>query len=172
MRAGPDLDGGGSFRGDSRRERRALAVSHLGRSGFFLRRFPGLPAWANVCRAYGAGAAVSVRTRGRQSEKQIPHTHSRVRDDNLALLRKLPGGAFFFAELRESLALICQARQQRGGLPDFAVLAVEFGDARVNFFQADCIRIPHGAAAIGGEAVAVEINNVYVRSAQGESFFE
>ena len=134
MRAGPDLDGGGSFRGDSRRERRAPAVPHLRRSGFFLRRFPGLPAWANVCRAYGAGAAVSVRTRGRQSEKQIPCPHSRVRDDNLPRLLKLNGGAFVFAEVGESFALICQARQQRGWLPDFAVLAMEFGDARENLF--------------------------------------
>src|SRR5271168_591657 len=108
----------------------------------------------------------------RQSEKQIPCPHSRVRDDNLPRLLKLNGGAFFFAEVGESFALLREARQQRGWLPDFAVLAVEFGDARVNLFEADCVRIPHGAAAIGGEAVAVEINNVYVRSAQGESFFE
>ncbi len=85
---------------------------------------------------------------------------------------KLDSGAFFFAEVGESFALVCEARQQRGWLPDFAVLAVKFGDARENLFQADRVRIPHGAAAIGGEAVAVEINNVYVRSAQGEPFFE
>jgi hypothetical protein len=31
-------------------------VSHLRRSGFSLRFFLGLPAWANLCRAYGAGS--------------------------------------------------------------------------------------------------------------------
>jgi hypothetical protein len=36
----------------------APAVSHLRRSGFFLRIFPGLPAWANLFRAYGTGVSV------------------------------------------------------------------------------------------------------------------
>src|SRR5580698_1737 len=35
----------------------ATAVSHPRRSEFHLRFFPGLPAWANVSRANGAGAA-------------------------------------------------------------------------------------------------------------------
>ena|SRR5277367_1859093 len=48
--------------GDAMRPRlRAKLVSHLRRSRFFLRFFPGLPAWASLCRAYGAGAAACVR---------------------------------------------------------------------------------------------------------------
>jgi hypothetical protein len=54
-----------------------------------------------------------------------------VRDDTWRfLLRKLAGGAFFFAESGESFSLICQSDQERSRLPDFAVLAMEFGDAR------------------------------------------
>src|SRR5271170_3203583 len=34
---------------------RARLGSHLRRSGLFLQWFPGLPAWANLFRAYGAG---------------------------------------------------------------------------------------------------------------------
>lgn len=55
-------------------------------------------------------------------------------DDASILWRKLDCRAFFFAELREGFTLFCQARQERGWLPDFAVLAVEFTDARVNLF--------------------------------------
>src|SRR3984885_4088084 len=49
---------------------------------------------------------------------------------------------------------------------------MEFGDAPVNLFEAHRVRVPHRAAAIRGGAVAVEINNVYVRSAQGVAFFQ
>ena len=52
------------------------------------------------------------------------------------------------------------------------MLLVEFGNARVNIFQADRIRIPHRDRRDGGEAIAIEINNVYVRSAQGVAFLE
>ena len=34
---------------------RTRLVSHLRRSEFLLRRVPGLPGWAKLCRAYGAG---------------------------------------------------------------------------------------------------------------------
>ena len=50
--------------GDAVRPRlRAKLVSHLRRSRFFLRFFPGLPAWASLCRAYGAGVAIFVGER-------------------------------------------------------------------------------------------------------------
>src|SRR6202050_5582548 len=79
---------------------------------------------------------------------------------------KLRRHAFFLAELGECLALLCKALQQRGGPPDIAVLTMEFGDALVNFLEADGVGIPHGTAAECGKAVAVQINNVDVRSAQ------
>ena len=41
----------------------AQHVSHLRRSEFFLRAFPAFPRWANLCRAYGAGAVVCDRKR-------------------------------------------------------------------------------------------------------------
>jgi hypothetical protein len=67
---------------------------------------------------------------GDAAKKQIPRS---ARDDNPGIFRrKLDGGTFFFAELSEAFALSCQARQQRSWLPDFAVLAMEFRDARVN----------------------------------------
>ena len=80
--------------------------------------------------------------------------------------------AFFLAELRETPALSCQALKQRRRLPVFTVLPVEFGDAFVNVFQADRIRVPHRTSAMGGETVAIEINDVDIRSAQREAFFK
>src|ERR1700752_1899177 len=80
--------------------------------------------------------------------------------------------AFFLAELRESLALSRQALKYGPGLPVFTLLPGEFRHAVVNAFQTEGIRVPHRAAALGRETVAVEINNVYVRSAQRVTFFE
>jgi hypothetical protein len=58
-----------------------------------------------------------------------------ARDDNAGIFWcKLDSRAFFLAKLREGFALFGQARQQRSRLPDLAVLAVEFRDARVNLF--------------------------------------
>lgn len=58
-----------------------------------------------------------------------------ARDNNAGIFWcKLDSRTFFFAKLREGFALFCQARQERGWLPDFAVLAVEFRDARINMF--------------------------------------
>jgi hypothetical protein len=44
---------------------------------------------------------------------------------------------------------------------------MEFRDSRVDLFEADGFRIPHRAAAMSGEGVAIQINNVGVRGAQG-----
>src|SRR5580700_5079333 len=52
------------------------------------------------------------------------------------------------------------------------MLLVKFFNAIVNFFETNCIGVPHGSAAMGREAVAVEIDNVNVDGAQGVTFFE
>ena len=68
--------------------------------------------------------------------------------------------------------MLGEAMEQRSRLPDLAVLSVEFADSLVHVFEADGVRIPHRPAAIGREAIAVEIDNVNVRSAQGVAFFQ
>ena len=45
-------------------------------------------------------------------------------------------------------------------------------DALIYFLQADRVCIPHRPAAIGREAVAVEINDVNIHGAQGIAFFQ
>ena len=51
-------------------------------------------------------------------------------------------------------------------------MAVKFGDTRVDLFQADRVRVPHRTAAICGKAVAIDINDVDIRSAQRVAFLE
>src|ERR1700736_5979694 len=49
---------------------------------------------------------------------------------------------------------------------------VKFTATVVNPFEAHGVGIPHRAATMGREAVAVDINNVDVRSAQREAFLQ
>src|ERR1700740_1847002 len=49
---------------------------------------------------------------------------------------------------------------------------MKFANAIVDFFQADRIRVPHGAAAISGKPIPVEINDVDVYGAQGVALFQ
>src|ERR1700735_1338546 len=103
-------------------------------------------------------------------------TYLRMFFDNSLWLQpangKLGCHALFFAELGESFSLFRKPLQQRGGLPYLAVLALELRDALVNFFEANRVGIPHWAPAICGEPVAIQINNVDVRSTQRVAFFQ
>src|SRR5580704_7148251 len=49
---------------------------------------------------------------------------------------------------------------------------MEFFNAVVDLFQADGVGIPHGPAAIGRKAVAVEVDDVDIDRAQGVAFLE
>src|SRR5215469_2560033 len=75
-------------------------------------------------------------------------------------------------ELSESLTIFRQALQQRSGLPKFAVLVVEVADTFVNVLQPDRVGIPHRSASIRGEPVPVQINDVDVDGAQGNTFLK
>jgi hypothetical protein len=61
---------------------------------------------------------------------------------------------------------------QRSGLPNFTVLMVEFQDTLKDLLETDGIGIPHRTTSIGGQPIAVEINNVDVRSPQCVAFFQ
>src|ERR1700739_535307 len=76
------------------------------------------------------------------------------------LRRALGTCAVFSAKLGEGLALFGKLLQQRSGLPDFTMLALELGDAIINPFEANCCGIPHRTATMGREAIAVYINDV------------
>src|SRR5258708_18095464 len=80
--------------------------------------------------------------------------------------------AVLFGESGEGFALLGELLQQRSRAPGFAMLLVKFADAFVNFFQTYCIRVPHRAPAIGGETVAVEIDDIDVHGAKRNTFFE
>src|SRR3989442_1673677 len=80
--------------------------------------------------------------------------------------------ALFFVEIGEGLACFRQPLEQRRGLPEFSVLAVKFADAIIDLLQAYCVGIKHRATAMGGEAIAVDINNVDVDRAQRITFFQ
>src|SRR5580704_1917277 len=84
----------------------------------------------------------------------------------------LGSGDLISAELGECFTLLRKALEERSGLPDFAVLTLEFGDALINLFEADGVGVPHRAAAMRGKSVAVDINNVDIRSAQRVAFLE
>src|SRR5258708_436085 len=75
-------------------------------------------------------------------------------------------------KLGKGLTLFGQLLQQRRGLPSCTMLTVEFANTFVNPFQAHSVGMPHRTTTMGREAVAVNINNVDVGSAQRESFLQ
>src|SRR5258708_10842314 len=101
----------------------------------------------------------------RQTLYGMMHNSSESRSSlriNPQSARALGSCALFSTILSKSLALFRKLFQQRCGLPGFTMLALEFTDAVVNPFEAHCVGIPHRTAAISGEAVAVDINDVDV----------
>ena len=68
--------------------------------------------------------------------------------------------------------MLCQLFQKRSRPPVFAVCLLEFADALVHFPESHGVCIPHRPAAIGGKAVAVEINNVDIDRSKGETFIQ
>jgi len=68
--------------------------------------------------------------------------------------------------------LFCQALQQWSGLPKLAVLASKVADPMVDVFQSDCVRIPHGAAAISGKPISVQVNDVDIDRPQCDALLK
>src|SRR6478609_1396868 len=87
-------------------------------------------------------------------------------------LRPLRGCAGFCIEVCEAFAFFHQTLQQRRRLPEFSVLPVKFADAVVNFFEADSVCIPHRPAAVRGETIAGEVDDVDIDGAQRVAFFQ
>src|SRR3954467_13563904 len=52
------------------------------------------------------------------------------------------------------------------------MLAVEFADALVHFLEAHGIGGPHGPAAMGREAVPIDIDDVYIHGPERETLLE
>src|ERR1051325_3791801 len=111
------------------------------------------------------------------------------RENNLKSFRLIAGGsagwsasplyslllcsdARFLVKVGETLAFFSQTLEQRRRFPEFSVLLMKFADAIVNFFQADCVRIPHWAAAMRWETIAGEIDDVDIDGAQRVAFFQ
>src|SRR6266704_3882148 len=84
----------------------------------------------------------------------------------------LGSGGLWFIEFGERPALLGELLQERYRRPDFTVLLLEFADSLVDGFQANGVRIPHGTTAIGGESVAVQVNDVDIDGAQSIALFE
>src|SRR5690348_9952958 len=91
---------------------------------------------------------------------------------SLPIFRRLGGCGLFLVEIREFLAFLRQALQERSRLPKFAMPRVKFLNALADLFQSNRVGIPHRPAAIGREAVAVEVNDVDIHRAQGDAFLE
>src|SRR5580704_10543168 len=77
-----------------------------------------------------------------------------------------------FGEFGEGFALLGELLQQGSRTPDFAMMFLKFADAFVNVTQAHGIRVPHRAAAIGWESVAVEIDDIDVDGPRSKPLFE
>src|SRR5579872_7598832 len=75
-------------------------------------------------------------------------------------------------ELGEGSPRFRQAPQQRGRRPEFSVLLMELANALIDLLQPYSIGMPHGAAAVGGKSITIEINNVDVDGTQSVSLFE
>src|SRR5215471_15885779 len=77
-----------------------------------------------------------------------------------------------FLVFGEGFPKLSELLEQRRGFPKFALLLLKFENAVVDFFQANSIGIPHRAATIGGETVAVDINDIDIHGAKCGAVFE
>src|SRR6516164_3554706 len=75
-------------------------------------------------------------------------------------------------EAGEGLAALGELRQQRGRGPAGAVLFLELPDPGVDCLQPDRVAIPHRPAAVGGEPVSVDVNDVDVAGPQGDALLQ
>src|SRR5260370_17918903 len=96
-----------------------------------------------------ASAQITLR------EKSLSSSRSGLRSRSLLLI-----------EVGELLAFLSKLFEQRRRLPPVAMLFVKFADAIVDLLQADRVGIPHWPAAVGGEAVPVDINDSYFHGAK------
>src|SRR5512135_1263371 len=73
----------------------------------------------------------------------------------------------------EAFAFLGELDQQRRGLPHLSLVALlELIDRGEHLGQADGVGVEHRAAAVGGEAVAGQVDHVDVRGAQRDAFLE
>jgi hypothetical protein len=75
-------------------------------------------------------------------------------------------------KIRKGAAFLGELLEQRRWAPVRARLPVKLADPLVNLCDAAGIGVPHRSATVVREAVAIHINNVYVRSAESVTFFE
>src|SRR5713101_3028138 len=76
------------------------------------------------------------------------------------------------AEVGEGFPFFGQTLQQWCGLPEFAVLLMEFPDAIVDLLQTGCVGVPHRSAAMRREPVAIHVDDVNVDGAQGVALLQ
>ncbi len=78
----------------------------------------------------------------------------------------------FLIEIGKLLAFFRKPLQKPSRLPEFAVLFVESFNAVEDFSQTNRVGVPHWPAAMGGEAVAVQVDDVDVARAEGVAFLK
>src|ERR1700676_1910409 len=82
------------------------------------------------------------------------------------------GPPLFSPKPRERFFHARPSLQQWCGLPDFAVKPVKFRNPLIHSLQSNSIRVPHRTTAMCRKSVAMEINNVDIRSAQSVAFLQ
>jgi len=78
----------------------------------------------------------------------------------------------FLVKVGKSLSLFNQLNEERRGRPKLSVVFLKFANAFEDFGQPNCIRIPHGTAAMDREAVAIQIDDIDIHRPQSVPFLE
>ena len=78
----------------------------------------------------------------------------------------------FFVEVVERLSPLRELSKQRRGFPEISVLIAKLANAIVHFLQPHRARVPHGSAAVGGETITVDVNDVDVHGPEGDAFLQ
>jgi hypothetical protein len=92
--------------------------------------------------------------------------------DLFAVSAGLSCGSAFWLEIAECFAVFRQVLEQRRGFPKRTEVLVELGNAFVDFVESNAVGIPHRAATIGWESIAVYIDDVQIGGAQGIALLE
>src|SRR5262245_32415700 len=102
----------------------------------------------------------------------IGNAVSSIRGLRLACLVLLRAGCALAVEVCKRFPGVREPLQQRRWRPQSSVLLLELAYALVDRLQPNHVRVPHRAAAVRGEAVAVDINDVDVAGPKGDPFFQ
>src|SRR5262249_10732444 len=93
-------------------------------------------------------------------------------NDDRSITVPSPGRRPVRVEAGEGRAAPGELRQQRGRGPAGPVPSLELPDPGVDRLHPDRVGIPHRPAAVGGEPVAVDVNDVDVAGPQGDPLFQ